>query len=32
MAKSKLDWFKLDCQMDDKLELIESEFGLVDLQ
>ena len=29
MAKSKLDWFKLDCQMDDKLELIESEFGLV---
>ncbi len=29
MAKSKLDWFKLDCQLDDKLELIESEFGLV---
>lgn len=29
MAKSKLDWFKLDCQMDDKLELIESEFGLM---
>lgn len=29
MAKSKLDWFKLDCQLDDKLELIESEFGLI---
>lgn len=28
MAKSKLDWFKLDCQLDDKFELIESEFGL----
>jgi hypothetical protein len=28
VAKSKLDWFKLDCQLDDKFELIESEFGL----
>lgn len=28
MAKVKLDWFKLDCQMDDKIELIEAEFGL----
>ena len=28
MAKSRLDWFKLDCQLDDKFELIESEFGL----
>ena len=26
--KSRLDWFKLDCQDDDKLELIEAEFGL----
>lgn len=29
MAKSKLDWFKLDCQLDDKVSLIEAEFGLV---
>jgi len=29
MAKIKLDWFKLDCQLDDKMELIESEFGLI---
>lgn len=29
MAKSKLDWFKLDCQTDDKIALIEAEFGLV---
>lgn len=28
MAKNKLDWFKLDCQCDDKIELIEAEFGL----
>lgn len=28
-AKSKLDWFKLDCQLDDKIELIEAEFGLM---
>lgn len=28
MAKTKLDWFKLDCQCDDKIELIEAEFGL----
>lgn len=26
--KSRLDWFKLDCQDDDKMELIEAEFGL----
>lgn len=26
--KSKLDWFKLDCSTDDKIELIEAEFGL----
>lgn len=29
MAKSKLDWFKLDCQTDDKIALIEAEFGLI---
>ena len=29
MAKVKLDWFKLDCQNDDKLDLIEAEFGLI---
>ena len=29
MAKKKLDWFKLDCQMDDKEKLIELEFGLI---
>ena len=29
MAKIKLDWFKLDCQLDEKVELIESEFGLL---
>lgn len=28
MAKVKLDWFKLDCQMDDKMELVEAEFGV----
>lgn len=28
MAKVKLDWFKLDCQMDDKIKLVEAEFGL----
>lgn len=28
MAKTRLDWFKLDCQCDDKIELIEAEFGL----
>lgn len=28
MAKIKLDWFKLDCQLDDKMELVESEFGV----
>lgn len=28
MAKVKLDWFKLECQNDDKLDLIEAEFGL----
>ena len=28
MAKQRLDWFKLDCQCDEKLELIEAEFGL----
>ncbi len=28
MAKIRLDWFKLDCQMDSKMDLIESEFGL----
>lgn len=28
MAKNRLDWFKLDCQCDDKIELIEAEFGL----
>lgn len=28
MPKVKLDWFKLDCQLDDKMELIEAEFGL----
>ncbi len=28
MAKTKLDWFKLDCHLDDKVELIEAEFGL----
>lgn len=27
-AKSKLDWFKLDCVTDDKIELLEAEFGL----
>lgn len=26
--KTNLDWFKLDCKMDDKVELIEAEFGL----
>lgn len=29
MAKTRLDWFKLDCQMDSKIDLIESEFGLL---
>lgn len=29
MAKNKLDWFKLDCHIDDKLELIIAEFGLL---
>lgn len=29
MAKAKLDWFKLDCQTDDKMELVESEYGIV---
>lgn len=29
MAKNRLDWFKLDCQCDDKIELIEAEFGLM---
>lgn len=28
MAKVRLDWFKLDCQLDSKFRLIESEFGL----
>ena len=28
MAKVRLDWFKLDCQLDSKFDLIESEFGL----
>ena len=28
MSKKKLDWFKLDCQCDDKIDLIEAEFGL----
>lgn len=28
MAKIKLDWFKLDCQLDSKMELIEAEYGL----
>lgn len=28
MAKTKLDWFKLDCFLDENMELIESEFGL----
>ena len=28
MAKKRLDWFKLDCQQDTKIDLIESEFGL----
>ena len=28
MAKIRLDWFKLDCQLDSKFDLIESEFGL----
>ena len=28
MAKVKLDWFKLDCQLDSKFDLIEAEFGL----
>ncbi|MBQ8378054.1 MAG: DUF4373 domain-containing protein [Oscillospiraceae bacterium] len=28
MAKKKLDWFKLDCQLDDSMKLIELEFGL----
>ena len=26
--KTRLDWFKLDCQIDDKFRLIESEYGL----
>ena len=26
--KSRLDWFKLDCSTDDKIELLEAEFGL----
>ncbi|NLZ46817.1 MAG: DUF4373 domain-containing protein [Clostridiales bacterium] len=29
MAKVRLDWFKLECQLDDKFRLIESEFGLI---
>lgn len=29
MAKTRLDWFKLDCQTDSKIDLIESEFGLL---
>lgn len=29
MAKVKLDWFKLDCQTDDKIDLVEAEFGLI---
>jgi len=28
MAKTRLDWFKLDCQMDSKVEALEAEFGL----
>lgn len=28
MAKTKLEWFKLDCQCDEKIELIEAEYGL----
>ena len=26
--KKNLDWFMLNCQLDDKFELIESEFGI----
>ena len=29
MAKYKLDWFKLDCRLDSKMELIEAEYGLL---
>ena len=28
MGKVKLDWFKLDCVLDDKIGLIEAEYGL----